>query len=105
MPVPYSLSNLRKPDCDNPFVWNDPRRELYPYHQDLWPEEVPEHVRYEREALELRRQKQIALLRAFVRFRWVPVLLSFFLKPRLPRSILEDPMKPERQPDCRECCK
>ncbi|MET1413363.1 hypothetical protein ABVF61_13895 [Roseibium sp. HPY-6] len=103
MPVPYSLSNLRVSDCEKQLVWNDPRRELYPYHQELWPEEVPEHVLYEREALELRRQKQITLLHAFVRFRWVPVLLAFLLRPRLPRSILEDPMKPGRNTRSDKC--
>lgn len=42
LPMQHSISR------DTPPAWNDPRRNLFPHHAEFWPEEVPEHVRFQR---------------------------------------------------------
>lgn len=99
MPIPYSLLNPNAPKQDDLHAWNDPRRDLYPHHAEFWPEETPEHVRFELEARELRKRKQAAWLRAFFRFQWFTACKAFWKKPLWRYSIFENPMEPEKPND------
>ena len=93
MTIPTSLFTIGTTGCNGGHAWNDPRRQLYPYHADLWPEDLPEHVLFEREAIALRNRKQRAWVRAFFRFRWLGALREFARRPRWPRLVPENPMK------------
>ncbi len=99
MPIPYSLLNVGEPDCDAGLAWNDPRRKLYPHHAEFWPDEIPEHVCFEMQAIELRKQKQKEWLRFFFRFRWLSTAIAFCRDPRWPKPIFENPMNLQKRPD------
>ncbi|MEM8701317.1 MAG: hypothetical protein AAGF82_05775 [Pseudomonadota bacterium] len=98
MTIPTSLFTTGTTGCNGGHAWNDPRRQLYPYHADLWPEDLPEHVSFERQAIKLRQEKQRAWVRAFFRFGWLRAVMAFARAPRWPRFVPEDPM--ERQTCC-----
>lgn len=99
MTIPSTFFTRETLDCEGCHAWNDPRRQLYPHHAELWPEDIPEHVCFERQARKLRKEKQRVWLRAFFRFRWLRAVADYARAPRLPRFALEDPM--ERRTDCK----
>ena len=45
----------------------DPIKVLYPYADELWPSKVPEHIRFQQDALKLRRRKRQEWLRKMFR--------------------------------------
>lgn len=93
MIIPSSFLTTGTDDCNGCHVWNDPRRQLYPHHAELWPEDLPEHVRFEREAKRLRKQKQRAWVRSFFRLRWLSAVMAFARAPHWPQLMPEDPMQ------------
>ncbi|WP_420335368.1 hypothetical protein [Roseibium sp.] len=97
MTIPNTFFTREALDCEGCHAWNDPRRQLYPHHAELWPEDLPEHVCFERQARKLRQKKQRALARAFFRFRWLGAAVAFARAPRWPGFVPEDPL--ERRPN------
>ena len=95
MPIPYSMLNLKAPAKDDLRAWDDPRRKLYPNHAEFWPEDIPEHIVYQRKAISLRRWKRRAWLLSLVRFEWLRAMLTLARNPSSPAQILEDPMTPQ----------
>ncbi|MEO1114968.1 MAG: hypothetical protein AAFY05_21655 [Pseudomonadota bacterium] len=98
MTIPSTLFTSTVGDCKGCHAWNDPRRQLYPHHAELWPEDLPEHVCFERQAIKLRQEKQRAWVRAFFRFQWLGAAMTFARAPHWPGVVPEDPM--ERQTGC-----
>lgn len=80
-------------------TWNDPRRMLYPHHLEFWPQDLPEHVLHRQTALRLRRHKQRAWLRAFIRFQWFVACIRFLKQPVWPGSLIDPPLDPQHRPD------
>lgn len=99
MIIPSPFFSTGKSSCEGCHTWNDPRRKLYPHHAEFWPEDLPEHVSFEREARKLRQQKQRAWARSFFRFRWLGAVAAFARAPYWPRLMPEDPM--ERRTECK----
>lgn len=98
MTIPSSFFTSGMTGCKGCHAWNDPRRQLYPHHAELWPEDLPEHVVFERQARKLRQEKQRAFVRAVFRFGWLGAAMAFARAPHWPKFVPEDPM--ER----RTCC-
>lgn len=93
MTIPNTVLPTGTTGCKGCHAWNDPRRSLYPHHAELWPEDLPEHVSFERQAIKLRQEKQRAWVRAFFRFQWLGAVAAFARAPRLPGLVPEDPME------------
>ena len=94
MPFPYSHQDVNTSDRDRSLAWDDPRRSLFPHHEEFWPADVPEHVYYEQLALQQRQQKRLELTLAFFRFHWLEACNPFGKKPFWKRPYLENPMAP-----------
>lgn len=67
MLIPFSPPLRLDCTLDDRPAWNDPVRSLYPYHADLWPMQVPEHVLLRQRSLRLVRKRRRLFYRKLAR--------------------------------------
>ncbi len=81
LPVQHRISK------DDPPAWNDPRRQIFPHHEEFWPCDLPEHVLFEKENRRRIRERRLQWLKAI----FLPAWLRPTAKEKRAQTIAEDP--------------